>query len=138
MIKTTRILQSAYSSDVDASSSSMARRLERLSPEERHRIRIEAKKLRYAAEFFSQLFVVRKHRQRYRVFIAALGDLGLQLATSMISRTSRKLRQSSVRRSRARRAAVGRLGDQNERAAALLIAACEAHQRVLDAKLFWR
>jgi triphosphatase len=29
--------------------------LERLSPEERHRIRIEAKKLRYASEFFSDL-----------------------------------------------------------------------------------
>ena len=41
------------------------RHLERLSPEKRHRIRIEAKKLRYACEFFSDLMADSRHRKRY-------------------------------------------------------------------------
>jgi inorganic triphosphatase YgiF len=42
-----------------------------LSPAERHKVRIAAKKLRYAAEFFSSLYP-RKHKHAY---IAALADL---------------------------------------------------------------
>jgi len=61
------------------------RHLERLSPEERHRIRIEAKKLRYAAEFFSELFPV-ENTQPIQEFIAALGNLQARLATSMTFR----------------------------------------------------
>ena len=121
------------------------RHLERFSPEERHRIRIEAKKLRYASEFFSELFAGQKHRKRYRAFIAALGDLQARLgdlndiqneqniAAELVSHNA-----TSASRSRARHAAAGRLGDQNKRTAALLISACEAHQRFLDAKPFWR
>jgi triphosphatase len=55
------------------------RHLERLSPEKRHRIRIEAKKLRYACEFFSGLMADGRHRKRYQVFITALVDLQARL-----------------------------------------------------------
>jgi triphosphatase len=46
-------------------------RLLALSPSERHRVRIAAKKLRYAAEFFSSLF---GHKQ-VRRYVAALSEL---------------------------------------------------------------
>jgi triphosphatase len=59
-----------------------SRRLTHRSPEERHRIRIAVKKLRYAAEFFGGLFTGKKARRRRKAFIAAcaefqerLGDL---------------------------------------------------------------
>lgn len=41
----------------------------------RHELRKEAKKLRYAAEFFTALFDRKRERRRYRHFIAALEDL---------------------------------------------------------------
>lgn len=59
-----------------------SKRLAHRSPEERHRIRIALKKLRYAAEFFSGLFKGKKAFKRRKDFIAAaaefqerLGDL---------------------------------------------------------------
>ena len=121
------------------------RHLERLSPEERHRIRIEAKKLRYASEFFSELFAGRKHRKRYRAFIAALGDLKARLGDLNDIQNEQEIaaelishKATSASRSRARHAAARHLGDQNKRNAAVLISACEAHQRFLDARPFWR
>jgi triphosphatase len=58
------------------------RRLKRLgnklitaSDEERHEARIEAKKLRYATEFFAGLFSARKASRRYRRFYKALATL---------------------------------------------------------------
>lgn len=59
-----------------------SRHLADRSPEERHRIRIALKKLRYAAEFFGGLFSGKKSGRRRKEFIAAaaefqerLGDL---------------------------------------------------------------
>ena len=51
------------------------RGLAKLDPEARHRVRIEAKKLRYGAEFFGSLFPDRKARKRHKAFVAALADL---------------------------------------------------------------
>jgi CHAD domain-containing protein len=48
------------------------RKLARLDNERRHRLRIKAKKLRYAAEFFSGSFA---HAGRRRDFLEALGEL---------------------------------------------------------------
>lgn len=45
-----------------------------LEPEARHRLRIEAKRLRYAAEFFAGLTSKEKRRER-KAFMAALEDL---------------------------------------------------------------
>jgi CHAD domain-containing protein len=121
------------------------RHLERLSPEERHRIRIEAKKLRYACEFFSELFAGRKHRKRYQVFIAALGDLQARLGDLNDIQNEREIAAELVdhqatptRRARAKHAAASHLGGQDKRTTALLISACEAHQHFLDAKPFWK
>jgi inorganic triphosphatase YgiF len=51
-----------------------ARHLARLTPAARHRVRIEAKRLRYAVEGFASLFPSR-HAERYREALARLQDL---------------------------------------------------------------
>jgi triphosphatase len=121
------------------------RHLERLSPEERHRIRIEAKKLRYASEFFSGLLADGQHRKRYQAYITALGDLQARLGNlndiqngNEIAAKLASHRATPARRSRLTHAAAGRLHDQDRRAATLLISACEAHQRFSDVKPFWK
>lgn len=47
------------------------KRLTTISPEERHQVRIAAKKLRYASEFFSSLYA----QKRVRRYLAALAEL---------------------------------------------------------------
>jgi triphosphatase len=42
----------------------LGRKLEKLEPTRRHRLRIRAKKLRYAAEFFGECFKGRRRRER--------------------------------------------------------------------------
>jgi triphosphatase len=49
--------------------------LDELDPPHRHRVRIEAKKLRYASEFFSSLATNTKRQQRHEAFAKALEDL---------------------------------------------------------------
>ena len=44
-------------------------------PVRRHRMRIQAKTLRYAAEFFAGVFPGRKAERRRKVFVARLGGL---------------------------------------------------------------
>jgi CHAD domain-containing protein len=58
------------------------KRLSELHPRRRHKLRIQAKKLRYAAEFFAGVFPARKSKRRLEVFVErlsrlqdALGDL---------------------------------------------------------------
>ena len=121
------------------------RHLEQLSPGERHRTRIEAKKLRYASEFFSELFAGPKHRKRCQAFIAALGDLQARLGDLNDIQNEQEIaaelashKATLASRSRVGHAAAAQLGDQNKRTAALLISACEAHRRFLDAKPFWK
>lgn len=49
--------------------------LAHLGPHRRHRVRIEAKKLRYATEFFTALYAGGKARRRHKAFLAALDRL---------------------------------------------------------------
>ncbi len=51
------------------------RHMAELNRTERHKLRIRAKKLRYAIEFFSALFPERKHAKRCRNALSALVDL---------------------------------------------------------------
>jgi inorganic triphosphatase YgiF len=121
------------------------RHLDRLSPEGRHRIRIEAKKLRYASEFFSGLLVDRKHRKRHKAFIAALEDLQACLGYLNDIQTGHEIAAGLARPEAAPasgsdpvRAAAGHLDEQDKRTAALLSSACEAHQRLSGVKPFWK
>jgi triphosphatase len=120
------------------------RHLERHSPEERHRIRIEAKKLRYACEFFSSLSADRKHRKRYEAFTAALGDLqarlgdlndiqsGNEIAADLASRQA-----TPARKSRAKPRTSHHLSGRGKRKTALLSSACKAYQFFSDTEPFF-
>lgn len=54
-------------------------RLAKLDDHGRHQVRIEGKKLRYAAEFFHGLWPGRKARGRYKAFVAAIEALQEEL-----------------------------------------------------------
>ena len=54
-----------------------ARKLPTATPEERHRVRIAAKKTRYAAEFFASLFPARRVRDYVKALTALQDELGL-------------------------------------------------------------
>ena len=51
------------------------RDLAKLDVAAQHRIRIEAKKLRYATEFFASLAATKKARERHRIFLKSLEGL---------------------------------------------------------------
>lgn len=57
------------------------RNLAALNDGERHRVRIAAKKLRYASEFFAGLYGGRKRQARHAAFVAALEHLQDQLGS---------------------------------------------------------
>ncbi|MDB5688313.1 MAG: inorganic triphosphatase [Sphingomonas bacterium] len=107
------------------------RRLAKLSDEERHEIRILAKKTRYAADFFAGLFPGEKRERRARRFLAALADLQEQLGEL------NDISHGDV--------VLARLGLDNivppqpaGRRKKLIAAAAEAHEAFADAKPFWR
>lgn len=105
------------------------KRLRKLDDEGRHQVRIEAKKLRYTAEFFAGTFPRPKRARRARRFIDAmqalqghLGDLN-DLATAPV--------------------VLARLGVAAEPPAAnererLIEAAADAYDDLMDRKPFWR
>lgn len=102
----------------------------------RHHLRIRAKRLRYAAEFFVDLFPARRRRARYLKALAqvqdALGALNdLAVARDRIPGEAR-LDDPAVA------FAAGRVIGRRERAeAALLAAAVKATRRFHDAAPFW-
>ena len=124
-------------------------KLAELDPVRRHRIRIQAKKLRYASEFFGATFPGKKAARRRKEFIAALerlqdtlGDLndisvheGLteQLADDQENGGKHKRRAAN------KAFAAGRLSGREEaRIAAVLKDAERAYARFAKARPFWR
>lgn len=65
------------------------KRLTEISPEERHQVRIAAKKLRYASEFFSSLYA----QKRVRRYLAALAELQEELGALNDAATTERLLQ---------------------------------------------
>ena len=57
------------------------RHLVALEDEERHRVRIAAKKIRYASEFFAALYAEKKSHKQRRAFVAALAEFQEQLGS---------------------------------------------------------
>lgn len=116
--------------------------LERLAPEDRHEVRIWAKKLRYAAEFFAALYADdKKARKRHRLFVetlnrlqSTLGDLN-DIATGRIMAAD--LAQRAARHGSAMVAGDFADADQTEGAQALVAAAAEAHADLRRLKAFW-
>ncbi|SFM26496.1 CYTH and CHAD domain-containing protein [Methylobacterium pseudosasicola] len=106
------------------------RGLKKLDPHTRHRARIAAKKLRYGAEFFSELYPKKKARRRQDKFGAALSDLQDHLGALNDLETARTMTES--------------LGgppmpDADDASSQdLLNAAADARAELLDVKPFWR
>ena len=117
--------------------------LARLSAGERHKLRIQTKKLRYAVEFFGALFVGKRARKRLKRFLAAverlqdgLGDLNdIAVHERRISAMGVSRRRSSVKRAFAAGLLTGREDARTEAAMAL---ATKAAADLLERKPFWR
>jgi triphosphatase len=124
------------------------KRLDTLDPQRRHRLRIQAKKLRYAAEFFATVFPHKKCKRRRKDFVArleelqdALGDLN---DISVNGKLSGQLVESedaaaNWRGGRTKKIfAVGRLSGREEaRIAPLLNEAEQAYAAFVKSKPFW-
>ena len=102
--------------------------------EESHEVRKDAKKLRYATEFFASLFGRKRERRRHRKFGAALEALQEHLGTLNDLSTARQVLE-----------ALGALNDPDARRLLahdkrkrLLVLAAEAHEDLIDMKRFWR
>jgi inorganic triphosphatase YgiF len=114
-----------------------------LDARRRHKLRIEAKKLRYASDFFSGLFSGKRAGKRREKFLAALeavqeslGDLNdIAVHESIISAAGMRQRQSSRKRAFAAGVLTGR---EDARIDAAMAAAAAALGRFAKAKPYWR
>lgn len=107
----------------------------RLDDEARHKLRLQAKKLRYAADFFGLLFPGKKALRRHKGFLQALralqtslGDLNDRITGAALL-TELGLPDGSVSTM---------AGQQAEEREAMLEDASEAFDLLVDARIFWR
>ncbi|KUM25380.1 hypothetical protein AU467_04340 [Mesorhizobium loti] len=102
--------------------------------ETRHKVRIAAKKLRYAAEFFEPLFKSKAQAKRHRRFIEAMKDLQDQLGSLNDVATApdmlAALGLSDV-------AGAKDLSSAEDKCK-LIEDAAEAHRAFVDTRRFWR
>ena len=121
--------------------------LDRLDPQHRHKLRIQAEKLRYAAEFFGPAFRRKRAIRRRKDFVASLEQLQDALGELNDIAVNEKLLEqlgdgedAGTKRhgGRIRKAFVGRLsGRQEARIAPVLKEAERAYAAFAKAKLFW-
>jgi len=98
-----------------------------LSPEERHRLRIEIKKLRYAAEFFASL-APRDKKAEQRAFLAELEAIQESLGRLNDLETAKEIAPGLA----------AAREEETEDSAADLKAAQEAHRRLREVGRYWR
>lgn len=110
------------------------RHLAGLEDDNRHRVRIAAKQLRYAAEFFAGLYPGRKAGRRREIFLGAIEDLQNQLGHLNDLASGRALFDELGIVDAGTILAQGKKGDP----ARLLPKAEDACDRLIDAKRFWR
>jgi triphosphatase len=124
-------------------------RLNEIDPQRRHKLRIQAKKLRYASEFFAGAFPGKGAARRRKDFVAALaklqqalGDLNdIAVHEALAERIiDQEAAGDKPRRVRAKKAfAAGRLSGREEaRTASVLREAERAYGIFKKAKPFWR
>jgi inorganic triphosphatase YgiF len=117
--------------------------LAQLDARGRHKLRIQAKKLRYAAEFFVGLFAGKRKVKRRKQFLDALGRLqdGLGDLNDIVVHEKR-IAAIGIRRQRSnpsRAFAAGLLtGLEDARTEAAMTAAVKAHADLEKIKRFWR
>lgn len=125
-----------------------SRLLTRLDPYRRHKLRIQAKKLRYAAEFFETVFPGKKAARRRKAFLNALrgmqdclGDLNdISVHESMMAELAGASKSQGVPRGEGpKRAYVAGLlsGHEDARLAAVLATAKGACKELAKARRFW-
>jgi inorganic triphosphatase YgiF len=107
------------------------RELDAIEPEARHEVRIEAKKLRYATEFFTGLVEGKAARRRLKTFLSALEELQEVLGDLNDLETAKALAAQAG--PDAPPAPLPAQADEGE----LLARAVAAHQAFSDAKPFW-
>lgn len=127
------------------------RKLEHLSPEARHHLRIQAKKLRYAADFFAGLYRGEAARRQARLTKAlsavqdGLGELndiavGAGLIAALVGAAGGEATAPPHRRKPdlAQAFAAGQVCADREAAAPAAMAAClKAYKRLADAEPWW-
>ena len=115
--------------------------LDTLDPQHRHKLRIQAKKVRYAAEFFPPAFPRKKSMQRRKDFVASLQQLQDALGELNDITVNEKLLErlgDSENSGRTRKAWISRLSRREEaRTAPVLKAAKRAFGAFAKAKPFW-
>jgi CHAD domain-containing protein len=109
----------------------------------RHKLRIQAKKLRYAAEFLRGLFLRKSAEKRRTKFLAALERLQDGLGElNDIAIDEERIKAMAMRPragSRKRAFAAGLLaGREDARTAAAMTAAAQAYADLVKVKPFWR
>jgi triphosphatase len=117
--------------------------LARLDAQSRHKLRIQAKKLRYAAEFFASLFPGKRAAKRREKFLTvlerlqdALGDLNdIVVHENLITAVGIRHRRSSPKRAFAAGLLTGR---EDARLDSTMVAATEAFADFAEIKPFWR
>jgi len=117
--------------------------LAKIDPRSRHKLRIQTKKLRYAAEFFASLFTTRRAVKRRKHFLAALERLQDALGDlNDIAVHERRIAEMGVRHRRSnpsRVFAAGLLaGREDARKDAAMAAATSAYAELARVKRFWR
>jgi CHAD domain-containing protein len=101
---------------------------------ERHQLRKDAKKLRYASEFFAALFESKHEKRQYKSFVAALETLQDKLGLlNDLATAPAVLAQFGIADDRAAPVLLN-LGKKK----ALLNAAAKAHEALVDTKRFWQ
>ncbi|MDP4006624.1 CYTH and CHAD domain-containing protein [Methylobacterium sp. NEAU K] len=117
------------------------RHLDELGPEDRHKVRIAAKKLRYGVEFFARLYPNQKAMKRHAAFTKVISRLQDHLgALNDIATGHEVVRQVASEHAGASAlfAAGMTVADLEARTHELLTAAAEAHKELVDTKPFWR
>lgn len=112
--------------------------LRQLSVPKRHRLRIRAKRLRYATEFFAAAFPGAASAQRRTEFLSALKDLQDELGALNDLATHRNLIAEHIGEGGAEDAAGSHLAPREEHAERLLLAAEGAYARFAGISAFWK
>jgi triphosphatase len=108
--------------------------LAKLDEQERHRLRIAGKKLRYTAEFFADLYRGKAARHRRDAFLDAIGRLQKSLGHLNDLASGRALFEELDISDADTILAAGKKADGD----GLLADAERAHADLIDAKRFWR
>jgi len=124
------------------------KKLSQLDPGRRHKLRIQAKKVRYASEFFAGVFPGKQASKRRKKFLAALEDLqdclgdlnDIAVHEDRITAIAGGGRRSRRRRGNPKRAfAAGLLtGHEDARLDTVMENATDAHKALAKRKPFWR